>query len=303
MRSHHREDIFDHSILPMRNLILSFAFGCFVFPVMAQDGLEGIIVEKYYTSGPGDTKAVNKSGELEEGSVTYRIFVDLKPGYRFQAAYGSPVHPLIIHSTEPFYNHTSAGTTHANILPERTLSQDISLLDSWLSVGAAGENHLGIPKIYDDNNADEFVKWNAGFLEHAEGKDFVPIRERDGLVRANRLPFPTFYQMDSCLKVLGNSTNGGELRLDNGAWACMGKGAVGADSLTTNTVLIAQLTTAGELSFELNIQVATPHGNTIRYVARNPEPKEMTHPDLIYVSKEKLSKKKRKADKKKTKPS
>lgn len=296
----HAADTFVSMFLPKQ--IFLFCVAAMTYAVaFTQDGLEGIIVEKYYISDSGDNGGINKSGELEPGSVTYRIYVDLKPGYRFQAAYGAPGHPLIIRSTKPFFNHIAAGTTHANILPEKTLGQDISLIDSWLSVGAAGENHLGIPKMYDSNVPDERLKLKDGFLD-AQHEGIIPLRERDGLVRSSNMPFPTFYQMDSCLKFLGSSTKGDSLFVDNGAWAALGKGSVGADSTTTNTVLIAQLTTAGMLSFELNLQIATPHGNSVRYVARNPQGKEMTHQDLLFVETTKSSaidKKRRKSKKKK----
>ena len=48
----------------------------------------------------------------------------------------------------------------------------------------------------------------------------------------------------------------------------------------TNTVLIAQLRTIGELSFELNLQVADPDGTAIKYVARNAQPGEVELPIL-----------------------
>ena len=263
----------------------------------AQDGLEGIIVERYYVTNHNDGKAINKSGELPEGSVTYRIFVDLKPGFRFQAAYGSKGHPLIISSTENFFNHVDAGTTHPNILPGRTLTQDVSLLDSWLSVGAASEFHLGIPRMYDVTTEESATPFKEGFLENKEKKRDLSLRQRDGLVTAATLPYPTFFQMDSCLKFLGRSTNGDSIVVQDGAWASMGKGSVGADSLTTNTVLIAQLTTKGQLSFELNLMIGDADGHSYNYVARNPVGKEMVHPDLIYRSEKVTKKKKRKRNK------
>jgi hypothetical protein len=64
----------------------------------SQDGLKGIIVEKYYVSSKEDSKSPEFSGGLEKGSTTYRIYVDLKPGYTFQVAYGSPDHELFFKS-------------------------------------------------------------------------------------------------------------------------------------------------------------------------------------------------------------
>jgi hypothetical protein len=264
------------------------------FRGFTQDGLEGIVVEKFYVSTKADNAGKLYSGDLPEGSVTYRIYVDLKPGYRFQAAYGSPQHPLVIESTENFYNHLENGNIQPNIIPERTYKKNISLLDSWLSAGACAEGHLGILKEYDDTISDKFIGFEKGYFKGK--KKSVPLYEIDGMKRSAVLPVPTFFQMDFLSKVVGTTTSEKRILTDNGAWAALGKGAVGADSLSTNCVLIAQLTTVGELSFELNLLIGAPNGSSQKYVARNPitEESEWTHPDLIFNSNSKKNKSKKK---------
>ncbi|MFY8077048.1 MAG: hypothetical protein ACOVMJ_00575 [Flavobacteriales bacterium] len=259
-----------------------------------QDGLEGIVVEKFYVSTKADNAAKLFSGDLPEGSVTYRIYVDLKPGYRFQAAYGSPQHPLVIESTENFYNHLENGNIQPNIIPERTYKKNIALLDSWLSAGACAEGHLGILKEYDDTISDKLIGFEKGYFKGK--KKSVPLYEVDGMKRSAVLPVPTFFQMDFLSKVIGTTTSEKRIYSDNGAWAALGKGAVGADSLSTNCVLIAQLTTLGELSFELNLLIGAPNGSSQKYVARNPitEESEWTHPELIFNSNRKKNKSKKK---------
>ena len=69
------------------------------FHVSAQQGLEGIIVEKYYISNENDKAVDGDGGELPNNSVTYRVYVDMLPGYIFQAAYGVPEHELKISTT------------------------------------------------------------------------------------------------------------------------------------------------------------------------------------------------------------
>lgn len=255
-------------------LLSFFSFG--------QDGLEGIFVERFYVSQEEDNSDTLNSGYIQPGSVTYRIYVDLKPGFTFQAAFGSPQHPLFIRSTAPFYNHPDAGTTIANILPERTLGKNISLLDSWLSVGAAGENHIALPKKFDTDGVDQAIAWSKPFLTNKMGKKNVSLQTSDGMQRSEELPFPTLYQIEPNLNHLGSGTLGGELLIENGAWASMGKGTQGADSLSNNSVLIAQITTSGTLSFELNLLIGAPNGTSQRYVAKNPEFGEWLHPDLIF---------------------
>jgi hypothetical protein len=60
----------------------------------------------------------------------------------------------------------------------------------------------------------------------------------------------------------------------------MGKGSVGADSTSGNHVLIAQVTTAGELNYKLNIMIGTPEGKSIQYVYGNPQDREVLHSAL-----------------------
>ncbi len=273
--------------LALYGLLLSFAG-------IAQDGLEGIIVEKFYVSTGADNAGKLFSGDLPKGSVTYRIYVDLKPGYRFQAAYGTPSHPLVIQSSENFFNHIEAGNIQPNIIPERTYKKNIALLDSWLSVGACGQGQMGILKEVDDTISDNMIVFEKGYFRNK--KKIIPLYKKDGMKRAQFIPFPTFYQMDSLSFVFGSSTLSNELKIDNAAWACMGKGSVGADSLTTNCVLIAQLTTHGSLNFELNLLIGAPNGTSQKYVAKNPvgEESEWTHPDLIFNSKNKKNKSKKK---------
>lgn len=274
---------------------LSILFLLSVLSISAQEGLEGIYVEKYYVADAADTAVFKQAKNLEEGMTTYRIYVDLQPGYRLQAVYGSPNHPLFITSSAPFFNHPEVGTSYASILPERTLKNDVSLLDSWLTMGAAGENHLGIPRMNQEVANDPALKLPADYLNSKKAKvKGKTLKESPGMVRAYNMPFPTFFQIDSCMKNLGAATLSDSLVITNGAWAVMGKGAVGADSLTTNMVLIAQLTTKGDLNFELNLLVGTPDGKSIKYVAKNPEEKEKVHPALTYSSGKKKKKKSRK---------
>ena len=49
-----------------------------------------------------------------------------------------------------------------------------------------------------------------------------------------------------------------------------------------NRILIAQITTDGVFSFELNLQIGTPDGGTENYVARKPVGNEIQFAGLIY---------------------
>lgn len=251
--------------------------------IFSQNGLEKIIVEKYYISDANDTVANYFAGKLPIGSTTYRIYADLKPGYRFQSAYGSPDHELRIETSTFFFNNIEHGSTIPNVIPQRTLKKNTVMLDSWLSVGAAGEDFYGILKVDDDSL--KTIKHEKIFLKNNNSKIEIPLFSKDGLKESSEVPRPTFFAIDNEVEIFGNIKLGSSFILKNGAWACLG-GSVGPDSLTTNRVLIAQMTTDGDFSFELNIQIGTPiPGVSQQYVARNPVENEISIPSLIYFDK------------------
>lgn len=257
--------------------------------LIAQSGLENIIVEKYYVSDDNDTLSNKTTGNLPIGSTTYRIYVDLKPGYRFQAAYGNTEHPLKIETTTSFFNNTENGSTIPNVIPQRSLNKNTVMLDSWLSVGAAGEDLFGIMKELDDTL--ETVSHQGKFLQNKRNGS---LSLKDGFMKGSQIPRPTFFAIDEQVEIFGNNKSGSSFVLTNGAWACLG-GSVGPDSLTTNRVLIAQMTTDGDFSFELNIQIGSPLlGVPQRFVARNPLEGEFSIPSLIYFDKKVWSRKENK---------
>jgi hypothetical protein len=261
-------------------------FICFFLCVLcarSQNGLENIIVEKYYVSDAKDTALSYIGGPLPVGSVTYRIYLDLKPEYRFYAAYGKPGHELKLETTTNFFNNEHIGNKIPNVIPRNTLKQNTVMLDSWLSAGAAGEDYYGILKEQDD--AVETIVHEKEFLQNTNKAAGIPVKDRDGLRAGSNIPWPSFFGIDSLVPVFFNKTKGSIFSTANGAWGCLG-GAMGTDSLTTNRVLIAQLTTTGDLSFELNLQIGKRNDFPEYYVARNPSGQEKTLPCLIYHGKE-----------------
>ena len=248
----------------------------------AQNALEGIIVEKYYVSTKKDNAKKHLSGELPVGSTTYRIYVDMAPGCRFIMAYGSPSHPLEIKSTEIIFNHLDNGSEHPIRIPERTYKKNVVALDSWITIGPAGENYMGVLK--DADTLKDFgtvVPFEKGFLLSDKKEMGYTLQERDGFLRSDNIPDITLYNIDTSLNVLRMDNKGKSFRIENGAWASMGKGVCGVDSLGSNTILIAQITTKGQLSYELNLMLRTADGKVMKYVAKNPVETEVLHKSLI----------------------
>jgi hypothetical protein len=270
----------------MKGLLASIVFsGISLFSMAQSNGLEGIIVEKYYISSKQDSEAPNLTGKLAPGSVTYRVFVDLLPGHRFSMAYGSSTHPLFFKTNTYFYNHLENGSTVASTVIKRKLSKNTLMLDSWLSVGTAAEGSLGILKS-DDDTLENTPRPNQ-FLINADKKAGEPLTVKDGLKASEYMPNHTFFGIDTAVQVFNQNSEDNLFYTENGAWACMGLGAVGPDSLSTNRVLIAQVTTDGLFEFELNILTVGPDRKTQRFVARNPEGEEILLESLIYTSSKK----------------
>lgn len=263
--------------------LISFTF-YFIICVLfnnAQNGLEKIIVEKYYVSNLNDSLISIPGGPLPVGSVTYRIYVDMLPGYRFQAAFGIPGHELRLETSTTFFNNEDKGRNIANIIPLRNLKNNTVMLDSWLSVGAASEGNFGVLK--DEDDTINTVVHEKSFLQSENKEAGTPIKMKDGLREGNPSR-PTIFGIDSILTVFDNKTIGSLFSTTNGSWASL-YGAIGPDSLV-NKVLIAQITTNGTFSFELNIQLGTPYRGTERYVAKNPQENEIQLPSLTYKNKQ-----------------
>lgn len=254
-------------------------FILFTTIAFAQNGLENIIVEKYYVSNAKDTLANKFGGKLPVGSVTYRIYVDMLPGYRFQAVYGIPGHELKLATSTLFFNNEDKGGVLANVIPDRNLKDNTVMLDSWLSAGGASESNLGVLKTKDDGVGT--IINEKSFLQNDNIESGTPIKMQDGLIKGEP-PRVTGFGIDSIIKVFDNKTIGSLFGTSNGSWATLG-GSIGPDSLD-NKVLIAQITTDGVFSFELNIQIGTPGGSVENYVAKNAVANEIVFPGLIYQS-------------------
>lgn len=254
--------------------------------VEAQNGLEQILVEKYYVTEPNDTIANAIGGVLPLQSVTYRVYADMLPGYKFQAAFGIPNHELRLETTTLFFNNEDRGAVFPTFTKNQSRLNTV-MLDSWLSVGAACAGHFGIAKSEDDGVNTNINNFTPQVLQGADPSCGIPISVEDGLISIpGRTPESvTPVGIDTILAMFNNQndgTNGPVFSTFNGSWASL-NGSVGPDS-ALNQVLICQITTDGVFSFKLNIQIGTPTGGFEQYVAENPTGNEIQIPSLIYNS-------------------
>jgi hypothetical protein len=222
--------------------------------------LEGIIIEKYYEATKEDCKDTT-GGVLPEGSITYRIYVDLKPGYHLQAVYGVPKHEFFFKTTTTFFNNRNGGQSGDQIFDSK-LNNNTMALDSWVTIAVATKDRFGILKTEDTDGS--IIKRKT-------------LDKADGLIIGGQVQKLLYYGLD--LDVFGNGKKESNFHSDNGSYATVsgGKGQTPA-----NQVLIAQLTTNGKLSYELNLQIGTPTGGVVQFVAKNPEGEEIKFKQLTH---------------------
>lgn len=272
----------------MKKILLSLSSLFIVLIIHAQNGLENVLVEKYYISDANDTAVNMDGGILPVGSVTYRIYADLLHGYKFQAAYGVNTpgadHELRIATTTLFFNNEDRGSTSPTFSKAQSQNNTV-MLDSWLSVGAACTGNFGIMKDLDDGVANAMN--NDGVLQNNNPLAGIPLITQDGFMSVSgRTPEAvTAVGISTEMAMFDNQndgTNGPVFSTWNGSWASL-NGSMGPDTID-NKVLIAQMTTDGTFYFELNIQIGTPSGGVENYVAQNPVGTEIQLASLTYNS-------------------
>ena len=267
-----------------KNTIKKFALGLGISMLSSftnAQGLENVIVERYYVSNAADAAA--SVGTLPVGSVTYRVFVDMAQGYKFEALYGVAGHTLSFTTTTSFFNNEDRGATTPTFTKTQAAGNTI-MLDSWFSAGGAASNQMGVPKA-DDNGITNVVNSN-GILHNNDVSAGIPLTTQDGMI-AGTPESVTFVGITNTgngdLGVFdATSQVGNNFTTSNGSIASL-NGSVGPDTVT-NKVLVGQFTTDGVFCFQLNIQIGTPTHGTENYVAQNPTGSEIQLPVLSYCS-------------------
>lgn len=275
-----------YKIIDMKNLFFVF-FLQFIFSIMVLNAqVENVIVETYYISDNNDATDTT-GGYLEAGSKTYRIYIDLKPGTLLKKVYGDANHALKISSTEIFFNNKADGQSFGKDFSRNRLDENTVALDSWLTLGQItriGSNTcFGVLKENDDdgsfiggtNNDGGSAGISGGLLINSDAAMGISLYNSDGFDTMNSVPsvwgdygiVDLLSNTDSTIFgsiIPGNQFISNDARLQN-------LGVGGVDPLL-NHVLVAQLTTKGEISFELNIEVEEFDGTNyqvVQYVAND----------------------------------
>jgi len=208
--------------------------------------------------------------------VTYRIYVDLAADHKLQMVFGHETHALKIRTSTSFFNDLVNGVEVADRLPADRLNTFPLALDSWITMGAASNKDIGVPREFDTDGSVLECPPYASYDPGSTGPRPTPLCIADGLVKASEVKEVVPFNFST--SYLG-AIRGSELATTNGAWAVLG-GIKGATA--ENIVLIAQLSTTGELAFELNLQIATPDNKIVRYVASDPAEGEILFEGLTH---------------------
>jgi hypothetical protein len=275
----------------MKKIIFILLLGAFVLPVSLRAQITNVIVEKYYVSDANDaTDTIDGPARaLPEGSATYRVYIQLQPGSKLRKIYGDTsvtYHPLIISSTQEFYNNVDRTQAYFGYLINKSWfsSNPLLALDSWLTLGQTTTTSAGILKTQDSdgcvaqilNNGGGTASIPGGLLKNADPDAGIPLYSADGLV-PNTAPSGQwsdngFIGYDSLLgnvdtTVFGPVKKGSEFF---GKYVELQRSPGITATADSNKILVAQLTTKGELSFQFNVIVEVPDGasyDIINYVA------------------------------------
>jgi hypothetical protein len=234
--------------------------------------IENVIVETYYVANENDTTDFD-GGRLELGAVTYRVYVDLKPGNKLKKIYGDKNHALKFSSTEPFFNNVDGGTYAYEILRPKYRLGTVPL-DTWLTIGQTvaktavdGKANFGILKSQDTNGS--FIGGTnnnggssnipEGLLTNTSAAVGIPLTTSDGMF-AITLPTYTWntFWIKSFPSKIDSTIFGSTLsKSEFVSYKAYLENEQGVSGLIpdSNQILIAQLTTKGKLSFELNLEV------------------------------------------------
>ncbi len=252
----------------MKTFLTTLFFVCFVgYSVNAQ--LEKVIVEKYYVSDANDATDIDGGG-VPLGSVTYRVYVDLKPGTILKRIYGDANHPFSVSSTEVFFNNVLDGKSFAKDFIRGRYLENTVALDTWLTLGQTARQgtkyYYGILKDQDNdgsfiggvNNDGGSALVPSGLLINEDPSCGIPLTIADGMDTLNSAPtnWQSFGLLDffsgADSTIFGSLVTPTSFESSDFVLSCSGVQGTVADS---NQVIVAQLTTLGELSFKMNITV------------------------------------------------
>lgn len=256
--------------------------------------LESVRVETYYVSDENDATDTD-GGFLEVGSTTYRIYIDMIPGSKLVEVFGDDEHLFEISTTTTFFNHEDRNEISGHDINKSRLDEGTLPLDTWLAMGQVSRSNsadgvvlFAVPKEDDPdgsiiggaNNDGGSEEVPGGLLVNNDAALGIPLTESDGFIpfdvlpqnwaeQINPLGLPTIFDSNEESSFIANT----RVMANNGVCGPIAE---------TNEVLVAQLTTTGELSFNLNVVIEYEEEGILQqksYVATD----TLTSSDVVFA--------------------
>jgi hypothetical protein len=202
--------------------------------------------------------------------------------------YGDPNHPFEITSTEVFFNNILDGKSFGKDLTKVSLSENTVALDSWITLGQVPKKqgtktYYGILKNQDDdgsfiggiNNDGGSSLITSGLLINNDPSCGIPLIVSDGIDTMTLTP-NSWSDVGVVDFTSGNdSTIFGSLvpkkEFISTGFSLSNSGVTGVN-LDSNQIIIAQLTTKGDLSFKINLELEELVNGVptlVKYVAKD----------------------------------
>jgi Secretion system C-terminal sorting domain len=249
----------------MKNILRICLMAALLCPAALSAQIHNLFVETYYVSDAADaTDSTNYIADpnypmasLPSGSKTYRVYIELEPGSRLKKIYGDVNHALKISSTQNFYNNIDRPNAYFGYSINKSWfsSNPTIALDSWLTLGLGERTNSGTLKVKDNDGS---LLSGTGLLTNNDASAGIPITTADGFTPSG-LASPVWSDYGFRDNISGGtdttvfgSVNNGAQFISNDAYLMQNSGVVGA-SADSEKVLVAQLTTLGDISFELNV--------------------------------------------------
>ena len=258
--------------------LLTKIFVLFLSANSFAQGLEGIIVEKYYIPNAADVAAHTANGPvttaLTTNSVVYRVYVDMAANYKLTNVWGNTAHPLTINTTTAFFNDGNGMDVSTGFTPN-SWRANTAALDSYLTMGNVVSGKQGVLKSEDTDgtvgNIQSILANNPG---GCYGDPIMGTSGKDGMITGTNNGYSNL-GLPTSLNIF-DQTSGGAFVMNAGSLAVLA-GVSGPTS--TNKVLIGQFTTNGVFTFSLNIQIK----NTLTNVSEVYVPSAPTGSEQLFA--------------------
>jgi hypothetical protein len=261
--------------------------------------IEKVYVETYYITDKNDAQN-SIGGNLQENTLTYRVYIKLSQGFKLNKIYGDKNHVFTISSSENIFNHSTLGSSLGSAIVKPNLRKDFVALDSWVTIGQTsrpsnGFTLFGIPKHLDTdgsliggaNNDGGNSGIIGGLLKNNASSIGKPLTTSDGnfsyeinpvnIVNYGLVDPITAEQNTIFGKKIGNEFISNSFSLETTE-------QFKSIELDSNYILIAQITTKGTLKMLLNLEIQDKNGSVKKYVAtkNNISKDEIYTPILSY---------------------